>query len=149
MRQINTKKHKSQEYQQPLQSLPVSNYTNSLCNICDKYPNIYITRFRSNKSMEYHYKVLRLGYYPSHIKMTKRTTTNRVWYPISTNYIIRLNIYRVEATCLTEYQFNKKVKFIVNWVSNKNKEESVTKNENSRLSGIILFGFDLNCLDQK
>ncbi|CAG8832159.1 8110_t:CDS:2, partial [Gigaspora margarita] len=72
----------------------------------------------------------------------------------------------VEATCLTEYQLNGKVKFIVNWVSNNNKEESVASkqsashaaqlfleklrgNKNSRLSGIILFGFDLNCLDQR
>ncbi|RIB07942.1 hypothetical protein C2G38_2212945, partial [Gigaspora rosea] len=98
--------------------------------------------------------------------MTKRTTADGVCYPIPTNYIIRLNISGVEATCLTEYQFNGKVKFIVNWVSNKNKEESVSSkqsasyaaqlflkklrgNENSRLSGIILFGVDLNCLDQR
>ncbi|RIB28329.1 hypothetical protein C2G38_2239583 [Gigaspora rosea] len=98
--------------------------------------------------------------------MTKRTTADGVCYPIPTNYIIRLNISEVEATCLTEYQFNGKVKFIVNWVSNKNKEESITSeqsashaaqlflkklqgNKNSRLSGIILFGFDLNSLDQR
>ncbi|RIB03494.1 hypothetical protein C2G38_2224891 [Gigaspora rosea] len=157
---------KSQEYRQPLQSLSVSKYTNSLCNIQVEYPNIYVTRIISKNPIEYSYKVLRLGYYPSHIKMTKRTTVNGVCYPISTDYIIRLNISGVEATCLTEYQFNGKVKFIVNWVNNKNKEESVTSeqsashaaqlflkklqgNENSRLSGIILFGFDLNCLDQR
>ncbi|CAG8760401.1 27538_t:CDS:1, partial [Gigaspora margarita] len=67
---------KSQENRQPLQSLPVSNYTNSLCNIRDEYPNIYVTRIKSKKPIEYHYKVLRLGYYPSHIKMTKRTTAD-------------------------------------------------------------------------
>ncbi|CAG8790466.1 14494_t:CDS:2, partial [Gigaspora rosea] len=123
----------------PLQSLPISNYTNSLCNIRDEYPNIYVTRIKLKKPIEYHYKVLRLGYYLSHIKMTKRTTADG---------------------------FNGKVKFIVNWVSNKNKEESITSkqsashavqlflkklrgNENSRLSGIILFGVDLNCLDQR
>ncbi|KAF0512126.1 hypothetical protein F8M41_018059 [Gigaspora margarita] len=68
----------------------------------------------------------------SYIIITKRTTANEVCYPIPTDYIIHLNIYRVEATCSTKYQFNRKVKFIVNWIS-----------------GIILFGFDLNCLDQK
>ncbi|CAG8726078.1 25723_t:CDS:1 [Dentiscutata erythropus] len=115
--------------QQSLQSLLVSNYTNSLCNIHNEYSNIYMTHIKSNRSKEYHYKVLCLGYYSSHIKITKKTTINRVCYSISTDYMICLNISGVEATCLTEYQFNRKVKFIVSWVSNKNKEESVASEQ--------------------
>ncbi|CAG8806672.1 5392_t:CDS:2 [Gigaspora margarita] len=110
-------------------SLPVSNNTHGLCNVRDEYPNIYVIHIKSCISKEYHYKVLRLGYYPSHIKMTKKTTVNGVCYSIPTNYMIRLNISRVEATCLTEYQFNEKVKFIINWVSNNNKEESVVSEQ--------------------
>ncbi|CAG8739008.1 13344_t:CDS:1, partial [Dentiscutata erythropus] len=63
--------------------------------------------------------------------MTKRTTVNGVCYSILTDYMIHLNISGVEATCLTEYQFNGKVKFIVSWVSNKNKEESVASEQSA------------------
>ncbi|CAG8447111.1 1429_t:CDS:2, partial [Gigaspora rosea] len=86
---------------QPLQSLPVSNNTNSFCNVRDEYPDIYVTRIKS------------------------------IRYSIPTDYMICIKIDRVEATCLTEYQFNGKVKFIVNWVSNNNKEESVASEQSA------------------
>ncbi|CAG8569750.1 7763_t:CDS:2 [Cetraspora pellucida] len=65
--------------------------------------------------------------------MTKKTTKNEVCYSISIDYIICLNISKVEATSLTKYQSNRKVTFIVNWVSNKNKEESIASEQSASL----------------
>ncbi|CAG8584520.1 1696_t:CDS:2, partial [Scutellospora calospora] len=146
----------------PLQEIQSQNViqTGSL-EVVDNYPNIYITRFFKNKKEKYHYKIWRLGHYPSHVKQTQRSN-----YLIPNGYMVGVRIYGVDTIAETQYDSSDKVVYTVTWDDNNGEKKSISSNKSasnvatlllqkltgnnkSLLSGTILFGFDLECLKKR
>ncbi|CAG8658866.1 23873_t:CDS:2 [Cetraspora pellucida] len=110
-----------------------------ILNLKDNYPKIDITRCIGNRNYNYQYKVLNL---------------------------VQVLIYKQNVICQTNYQPNGQVKFKVTWkektgqkhkiISTRSSSDAakqfvqkLTQNKNVNLSGIILFGLDLQCLESR
>ncbi|PKC67748.1 hypothetical protein RhiirA1_393474 [Rhizophagus irregularis] len=113
------------------------------------------------KSHSRKYIIHSLGIYPSNVKKIKRTSKNCPEYEIPDNYKVETTLEGYDIICETNYSSNGTVKFILNWkdsqgidryISNNNSASGVGKdflmllNKKTRISGTILFGFDIPCL---
>ncbi|GBC36175.2 hypothetical protein GLOIN_2v1763541 [Rhizophagus irregularis DAOM 181602=DAOM 197198] len=107
------------------------------------------------------YIIHSLGIYPSNVKKIKRTSKNCPEYEIPDNYKVETTLEEYDIICETNYSSNGTVKFILNWkdsqgidryISNNNSASGVGKdflmllNKKTRISGTILFSFDIPCL---
>ncbi|CAB5355050.1 unnamed protein product [Rhizophagus irregularis] len=115
----------------------------------------------SGKSHSRKYIIHLLGIYPSNVKKTKKTSKNCPEYEIPDNYKVETTLEGYSIICETNYLSNGMVKFVLNWkdsqgidqyISNNNSASGVAKNflmllnKKTRISGTILFGFDISCL---
>ncbi|GET59493.1 hypothetical protein GLOIN_2v1828103 [Rhizophagus irregularis DAOM 181602=DAOM 197198] len=97
---------------------------------CHDYPNNpYIDALYSIGNVHSRYKVIALGYYPQNIKYTQKSSRSIVQYQIPDGYIIETEAANKAIRCETKY---------IPRISR----------ENSRLSGIHVFGLDIEILHQ-
>ncbi|CAG8852911.1 9808_t:CDS:2, partial [Gigaspora margarita] len=126
--------------------------------IIDDYLNIYVTRLIGKQKKQYLYKILQLGFYPQQVKRTQQSG-----YPIPNEYIVGVKVNGVDLIAKTQYNSFGEVVYTITWDSCNEKNQSVSSNKsasnasalflqghnNSQFSGIILFGFDLECLERR
>ncbi|RGB30423.1 hypothetical protein C1646_765376 [Rhizophagus diaphanus] len=108
------------------------------------YPNSnIITTFyyeSSGKSHSRKYIIHLLGIYPSNVKKTKKISKNCPEYEIPDNYKVETTLEGYNSQSIDQY------------ISNNNSASGVAKNflmllnKKTRISGTILFGFDISCL---
>ncbi|RHZ85246.1 hypothetical protein Glove_69g26 [Diversispora epigaea] len=104
------------------------------------------------------YKIIALGYYPQNVKYTKKSK-NGTQYQIPDEYIVKTEVADRMLHCKTKYISANKVLFTIKWkedkaeweVSSERSSSGVIKNksEESKLSGIFVFGFDIEILHQE
>ncbi|CAB4477748.1 unnamed protein product [Rhizophagus irregularis] len=137
---------------------------NSNCTFAHDYPNsnIITTTYHENNRKTHLRKhiIHSLGVYPSNVKKTKKSSKNYPEYEIPDNYKVEtLEGYKI--VCKTNYLLDGTVKFTLNWkdsqginwyISNNNSASGIAKdflkllNKKTRVSGIMLFGFNIPCL---
>ncbi|RIB02053.1 hypothetical protein C2G38_2228955 [Gigaspora rosea] len=104
------------------------------------------------------YKVIKLGYYPSVSKFTRKIS-----YQIPNNYEIETNLVGLTVRCKTQYQQTGNINYTISWVNSYGNTVSsdstisasnvgvkfltnICNKPNTRISGIFLFRFDIDCL---
>ncbi|RIB00334.1 hypothetical protein C2G38_2234678 [Gigaspora rosea] len=105
------------------------------------------------------YKVIKLGYYPSVSKFTRKIS-----YQIPNNYEIETNLVGLTVRCKTQYQQTGNINYTISWVNSYGNTVSssstisasnvgvkfltdICNKPNTRISGIFLFGFDIDSKD--
>ncbi|RHZ79768.1 hypothetical protein Glove_141g120 [Diversispora epigaea] len=109
------------------------------------------------------YKIIVLGYYPQNVKYTKKSKKS-TQYQIPNEYIVKTEVADRMLHCKTKYISANKVLFTIKWKEDKAKWEVSSKRsssevisiffkkinwEESKLSGIFVFGFDIEILHQE
>ncbi|GET51458.1 hypothetical protein GLOIN_2v1828103 [Rhizophagus irregularis DAOM 181602=DAOM 197198] len=128
---------------------------------CHDYPNNpYIDALYSIGNVHSRYKVIALGYYPQNIKYTQKSSRSIVQYQIPDGYIIETEAANKAIRCETKYI---PVLYTITWKEGRaeysiSSERSASgainaflkriSRENSRLSGIHVFGLDIEILHQ-
>ncbi|RHZ77631.1 hypothetical protein Glove_174g5 [Diversispora epigaea] len=123
----------------------------------DCYPKINVIRHQGKHTYYYQYNILNLRNYPTNVRYTQRSR-----HRIPNGYRIQVLIYEREIICQTNYEFNGKVMYKVTWkekdrkkcyvnslrsASDAAKQFKITNAKGSTLSGVILFGLDLECIE--
>ncbi|GBC32098.2 hypothetical protein GLOIN_2v1485522 [Rhizophagus irregularis DAOM 181602=DAOM 197198] len=138
---------------------------NSNCTFAHDYPNsnIITTTYHENNRKTHLRKhiIHSLGVYPSNIKKMKKSSKNCPEYEIPDNYKVETTLEGYKIVCETNYLLDGTVKFTLNWkdsqginryISNNNFASGIAKdflkllNKKTRVSGIMLFGFNIPCL---
>ncbi|RHZ87829.1 hypothetical protein Glove_30g8 [Diversispora epigaea] len=109
------------------------------------------------------YKIIALGYYPQNVKYTKKSK-NGTQYQIPDEYIVKTEVADRMLHCKTKYISANKVLFTIKWKEDKAEWEVSSERsssgvisaffkkinrEESKLSGIFVFGFDIEILHQE
>ncbi|PKY55728.1 hypothetical protein RhiirA4_505150 [Rhizophagus irregularis] len=131
---------------------------------CHDYPNNpYIDALYSIGNVHSRYKIIALGYYPQNIKYTQKSSRSIVQYQIPDGYIIETEAANKAIRCETKYIPVNKVLYTITWKEGRaeysiSSERSASgainaflkriSRENSRLSGIHVFGLDIEILHQ-
>ncbi|RHZ77630.1 hypothetical protein Glove_174g4 [Diversispora epigaea] len=118
---------------------------------------INVIRHQGKHTYYYQYNILNLRNYPTNVRYTQRSR-----HRIPNGYRIQVLIYEREIICQTNYEFNGKVMYKVTWkekdrkkcyvnslrsASDAAKQFKITNAKGSTLSGVILFGLDLECIE--
>ncbi|RHZ80139.1 hypothetical protein Glove_139g11 [Diversispora epigaea] len=140
-------------------TINVKDFNSSKLEINDNFPKINAIRYQGNRKHQFQYNILKLGNYPSNVRRTQRSG-----HKIPNGYQVQVLIYERNVICSTNYEFNGKVKFQVTWEENNEKKYSInslksssdaaklflkkiSSKNNTNLSGVVLFGLDLECLE--
>ncbi|CAB4473278.1 unnamed protein product [Rhizophagus irregularis] len=128
-------------------------------------PHVHAVRVFGGKNYSQSYKIISLGRYPTKVKYTKKE--KGVAHKIPDNYQVETMLNGLTVLCKTQYQFSRKVtvKYTIERVDENGQKESryslssagaasslflneICNKPTSRVSGTILFGFDISFLQQ-
>ncbi|RGB22479.1 hypothetical protein C1646_776025 [Rhizophagus diaphanus] len=100
-----------------------------------------------NKIFHLRYKIIALGHYPENVKYMQKSSRSAVQYQILDRYIVKMEVADKVVHCKTKYTLLNKVLYTITWKEGQ-AEWSKINQEKSRLSGIQVFGFDIEILHQ-
>ncbi|PKC61398.1 hypothetical protein RhiirA1_466603 [Rhizophagus irregularis] len=110
---------------------------------CHDYPNNpYIDVLYSIRNVHSRYKIIALGYYPQNIKYMQKSSRSIVQYQIPDGYIIETEAANKTIRCEMNTFCKRSASRAINAFLKK------ISQENSRLSGIHVFGLDIEILHQ-
>ncbi|PKY44892.1 hypothetical protein RhiirA4_419408 [Rhizophagus irregularis] len=128
---------------------------------CHNYPNnLYIDVLYTIRNVRSRYKIIELGHYPQNVKYTQKSSRSVIQYQIPDGYIVKTEAASKTVHCETKYI---PVLYTIKWkegqaeysISSERSASGVVNaflkridRENSRLSGIHVFGFDIEILHQ-
>ncbi|CAG8611536.1 11568_t:CDS:2, partial [Diversispora eburnea] len=105
----------------------------------DCYSKVNVIRYQGKHTYYYQYNILDLENYPTIVRSKFR---------IPNGYLVQVLIYERDVICQTNYEFNGKVAYQVSREEGgKRYNVNSLKSASSTLSGVILFGLDLICLE--
>ncbi|CAG8719842.1 204_t:CDS:2, partial [Funneliformis mosseae] len=125
-------------------------------------PNIYAQYITRRKVFHSKYKILALEHYSQNVKYVKNGQS-AIQYQIPNEYIIKTEVANQMLYCETKYTLANKVLYTITWkegrakwiVSSKQSATGVVNaflkkinRENSQISGIHIFGFNIEILHQ-
>ncbi|CAG8475882.1 23970_t:CDS:2 [Cetraspora pellucida] len=124
---------------------------------------LYIRAIRRIGDKDYwsNYKVIKLVHYPPISRFTRKH--NGITYQIPDKYEVETSLVRLSIRCKTQYQQDGNINYMISWINscgNTLSSSSTTSvsnvgvkflmdicnKSNTRISGISLFGFDIDCL---
>ncbi|CAG8799087.1 13080_t:CDS:2, partial [Dentiscutata erythropus] len=134
-----------------LNSLDSSSSGSPVCHPLQEIKQQNNTKAKFLEKKKYLYKIFRLGHYPQNIKQTQRS-----YHLIPNGYIVGVKICGTDLIAETWYDISDKVVYTITWGS-KEKKKSVTSDKSAKFihnnkttfSGVVLFGFDLECLENR
>ncbi|CAB5335542.1 unnamed protein product [Rhizophagus irregularis] len=128
-------------------------------------PYIHAVRIFGGKNYSQSYKIISLGQYPVKVNYTKKE--KGIKYKIPNDYQVETMLNGLIVLCKTHYQFSRKiaVKYTVEWTDENGQVNSryslssagaasslflkeICNKPTSRVSGTILFGFDISFMQQ-
>ncbi|CAG8799855.1 8206_t:CDS:2, partial [Racocetra persica] len=127
----------------------------------NKYPYIIAVYKIGSKDRWQHYKVIRLGHYPSVSKFTRKK--KGIAYQIPDEYEIETDLLGLSVRCKTKYQQTGDVSYTISWINSYGSVVSsssmisannagtkflkdICNKQNTHVSEVFLFGFDIDCL---